>query len=158
MKKIIAKVLPSTLKKKLRQSNYYTHKTAIHLASTSKRIDICAAQFANIFHLSKHASIEGKTCLEIGSGWVLTHALVCYLLGAKKVIATDIAPFAQPDTLFFALKNTIASIPRDILSPFSNHADIRERFNKLLSISHFNFETLEELGIEYRSPVDFAVE
>jgi cyclopropane fatty-acyl-phospholipid synthase-like methyltransferase len=130
----------------------------MHLASSSKRIDICSAQFAHIFHLSKHPSIEGKTCLEIGAGWVLTHALVCYLLGAKKIIATDIVPYAFPDVIPLALKDSIASIPRDILAPFSDHSHIRERFNRLLSISKFSFDTLKEFGIEYQSPIDFSTE
>ena len=158
MQRLISKLLPSALKQKILQSNYYKYRTAIRLASSSKRIDICSAQFAHIFHLSKHPSIEGKTCLEIGAGWVLTHALVCYLLGAKRVIATDIVPCARPDTLSFALRDAIASIPRDILAPFSDHSRIRERFNRLLSISQFSFDTLRELGIEYQSPVDFAAE
>lgn len=158
MQRIISKLLPNTLKQKVRQSNYYTHRTAVRLASSSKRIDICTAQFAHIFHLSTLSSIEGKTCLEIGAGWVLSHALVCYLLGAKRVIATDIVPCAWPDTLSFALRNAIASIPRDILAPFSDHSRIRERFNRLLSISQFSFDTLKEFGIEYQSPVDFAAE
>lgn len=158
MQRLISKLLPNAMKQKIRQSNYYTHRTAIRLASSSKRIDICSTQFAHIFHLLKRPSIEGKICLEIGAGWVLTHALVCYLLGAKKVIATDIVLCARPDTISLALRHAIASIPRDILAPFSNHSRIRERFNRLLSISQFSFDTLKEFGIEYQSPVDFADE
>lgn len=74
------------------------------------------------------------------------------------VIATDIVPCARPDTISVALRDAIASIPRDILAPFSDHSRIRERFNRLLSISQFSFDTLRELGIEYQSPVDFATE
>ena len=158
MRSQIKKLLPDVLKQKIQQSNYVKRRSAIRLASSLKRIDICSAQFAHIFHLSKHSSLEGKTCLEVGAGWVLTHALVCYLLGARRVIATDIIPFARPDAIPFALKNAIASLTRDVLAPFSDHTRIRERFNKLLSISHFSFDTLKELGIEYHSPIDFATE
>jgi len=158
MERLISKLLPNALQQKMRQSNYYTHRTARSLASSSKRIDICSAQFAHIFHLSKHPSIEDKICLEIGAGWVLTHALVCYLLGAKRVIATDIVPCARPDTISLALRGAIPSIPRDILAPFSDHARIRERLDRLLSISQFTFDALKQLGIEYLSPVDFSVE
>ena len=112
MRQIITKLIPSAIKQKIKGSEYYTHritvKRAVDLASTSKRIDICSAQMAHIFHLSKLSSIEGKICLEIGSGWVLTHALVLYLLGAKKVIATDVVPIAQPQTLHLALRDAIA--------------------------------------------------
>lgn len=158
MQRLISKLLPNSLKARVRQSNCDAHSSAVRLASSSKRIDICSAQFAHIFHLAKHPSIEGKTCLEVGAGWVLTHALVCYLLGAKRVIATDITPCAQPEIISLALEGAIASIPRDILAPFSDHSRIRERLDKLLSISHFSFDTLRKLGIEYQSPIDFAVE
>lgn len=154
----IYKLLPNALKERVKQSDFFAHRKAIRLASSSKRIDICSAQFAHILHLSKHGPIEGKICLEIGSGWVLTHALVCYLLGAKRVIATDIVPCAWPDTILLALKKAIASIPRDILAPFSDYSLIRERFDRLLSISRFSFDALKELGIEYQSPVDFTIE
>jgi len=67
-------------------------------------------------------------------------------------------PCARPDTISLALRDAIAYMPRDILAPFSDHSRIRERFNRLLSISQFSFDTLKELGIEYQSPLDFATE
>jgi hypothetical protein len=76
----------------------------------------------------------------------------------KKVIATDVVPIAQPDTLLLTLRDAIASIPRDVLAPFADHARIRERYNNLLSYSEFSFDTLKELGIEYQSPVDLSTE
>jgi len=158
MEREIWRLLPNTLKQRIRQSDFYARRQAIRLASSSKRIDICSAQFAQIFHLSKHSSLEGKTCLEVGAGWVLTHALVCYLLGAKRVIATDILPCARPDAVSLAVRDAIAYIPRDVLAPFSDHSRIRERLDRLLSVSRFSFETLKEFGIEYRSPVDFAAQ
>ena len=84
IKRLALKILPDKLKEKIKQSNIFKRRTAIKLASSSKRIDICAAQFAHVLHLSKQSSLEGKICLEIGAGWVLSHALICYLLGAKK--------------------------------------------------------------------------
>lgn len=158
MQHLIFNLLPQALQKKIRESDYYIHRSAARLAATSKRIDICSAQFARIFHLSNHPPIEGKFCLEIGAGWVLTHALVCYLLGAERIIATDITPLARPDTISLALRDAIASVPRDVLAPFSDHARIRDRYHRLLSVSHFDFETLKEFGIEYRSPIDLAVD
>lgn len=158
MKNLISKILPRALKEKIKTLNCFKRWQAIQLASSSKRIDICAAQFAHALHLSKHTSLEGKVCLEVGAGWVLSHALVCYLLGAKKVIATDIVPLAQPEAMFFALKNAVMSVPRDILAPFSDHSRVRERLIRLSSIRDFSFEKLKEIGIEYRSPVDLAKE
>ncbi|MDB4812979.1 class I SAM-dependent methyltransferase [Akkermansiaceae bacterium] len=153
-----SKIVPNNVKQRIIQSNFFNNRKAARLASSSKRIDICATQFAHMFHLSNHAPIEGKVCLEIGAGWVLSHSLVCYLLGAKRIIATDIFPCARPDALSFALKDAIVSIPRDVLAPFSDHTSIRERYERLLSISHFSFQSLEELGIEYKSPIDLARE
>jgi hypothetical protein len=158
MRQLISRLLPIPLKNKILQSDCLINKDARRLAKSSKRLDLCAAQFANVLHLSEISSIEGKVCLEIGGGWVLTHAVVCYLLGAKKVIVTDVMPYARPETLSCAIKNSIDSIPRDMLAPFSGHSLIRERYNKLLSISVYNFDALSELGIEYRSPIDFAVD
>lgn len=158
MKNLISKILPHVLKEKIKMLGCLKRRQAIQLASSSRRIDICAAQFAHILHLSKHPSLEDKICLELGAGWVLSHALVCYLLGAKKVIATDIVPLARPEAMFFALKNAVMSIPRDILAPFSDHSRIRERLIRLYSIRDFSFEKLKEIGIYYQSPVDFATE
>lgn len=158
MKSLVSKLLSNKVKQRIRESTVWKQMKARRLASNAKRIDLCAAQFAHVLHLSKFESLEGKVCLEIGSGWVLTHALVCYLLGAKKVVATDIEPNARPDNLSIALRQSIDSIPRDFLSPFSNYPLVRERYNRLRSIKHFNFDILKSLGVEYLSPVDLAVE
>lgn len=158
MKLSVSRVIPHSIKQYIKQSNWYTHREVSQLAISSKRIDICAAQMAHVLHLSQHPSIEGKVCLELGSGWVLSHALVFYLLGAKKVISSDIVPVARPETLLLAVRQAIASIPRDILAPFSEHSRIRERYNRLLSISRFDFDALHELGIEYLSPIDLSKE
>ncbi len=155
MKRLIKLLIPKKLKDKIRSLQQYNKIIAYKLASTSKRLDICAAQFASNFHLSNHPSLSGKVCLEIGSGWVLSHAVVCYLLGAKQVIATDIFPNAYPQSLYRSIHESIHSIPRDILAPFEDHELLRKRFDDLLSIKHFNIEVLE-LGIEYIAPIDLA--
>lgn len=111
-----------------------------------------------MLHLAQHGPIEGKVCLELGAGWVLTHALVCHLLGARRVIACDIAPLARLEALIPAIEQAIPCIPRDTLAPFSSHARVRERFDRLRSIRRFTFPVLKDLGIEYRSPVDLARE
>lgn len=156
MKQVLRRIIPKTLKDKIRYSPQYGRFKAKKLASTSKRIDICSAQFAHGFHLSNHSSLSGKVCLEIGSGWVLSHAIVCHLLGAKKVIATDIFPHAHPQVLYEAIHESVISIIRDILSPFEEHPLIRSRLDNLLSIRRFDFNVLKGLGIEYIAPLDFA--
>ncbi len=156
MKQLIKKMVPEAAKNKIRQTRQYNKMIAKRLACTSKRIDICATQFAHYLHLSNHPPISNKICLEIGSGWVLSHAIICYLLGARKVFATDIHHCGHPEVLNKAIHESIAYIPRDILSPFAEHSLIRKRFDNLLSIDHFNFEVLRKLGIEYIAPIDFV--
>jgi hypothetical protein len=95
-------------------------------------------------------------CLELGSGWVLSHALVFYLLGAKRIVTTDVIPFAMPSVLRHAVTQAVASLPRDVLAPFADHSFIRDRMDNLLSINEFSFDALKRLGIEYVSPVDLA--
>ena len=158
MNRFIKDLFSPKLKAKVRQSRWYSMRVAIKLAKSSKRLDICSSQFAHCLHLAGLKSLEGKVCMEIGAGWVLTHSLVCYLLGAERVIATDITSFAKPEILPHAIQNSILSISRDVLAPFSTHSKVRERLQKLERIRSFNFSTLRELGIEYASPIDLAAE
>ncbi|RJP32325.1 MAG: hypothetical protein C4536_06430 [Actinobacteria bacterium] len=62
----IEKALPYSIKTAIGQMAWLDTPRARMLARTSKRIDICAAQFAHVLHLCDHPSLEGKTCLEIG--------------------------------------------------------------------------------------------
>jgi cyclopropane fatty-acyl-phospholipid synthase-like methyltransferase len=129
---------------------------AKHLATNNKRLDICAAQFAQLLHLAQTGGLEGKTCLEVGSGWVLSHALVCHLLGAERVIATDIYPMAHYARLYEAVHQSVSYFVRDILAPFSEHQQLRERLDRLLAIRHFSPAALNKLGIYYHAPFDFS--
>jgi len=100
--------------------------------------------------------VRDKVCLEIGSGWVLSHAVIFHLLGAKKVIATDILPLAQSQSLSDAIHKAVPSVVRDILSPFCEHSEIRARLANLLSIDRWTSDTLNRIGIEYIAPIDLA--
>jgi hypothetical protein len=153
-------ILPAGLKTRISRSRIYNLIEAKRLASTLKRLDLCSAQIAHIFHLSDLSGkmpLRDKTVLEIGSGWVLSHALAFYILGAKRVIATDILRLAYPSTLYQSLHCSEMSIIRDILAPFEEHSEIRARLNKLLTIKDFSFETLQGLGLEYIAPIDLAL-
>ncbi len=123
---------------------------------TAKRLDLCAAQFALVLHHLRTNPVRDRVCVEIGSGWVLSHAMICHLLGARKVYATDIRPMAYPAFLRQALHNAEQSIIRDVLAPYCPHTDIRRRLENLLSLREFSFESLKGLGIEYVSPLDLG--
>jgi hypothetical protein len=81
---------------------------------------------------------------------------VFHLLGAKSVIATDIAREAQPSAARTAVQCAVPSIVRDILSPFADHELLRERFDRLRSWPDFSFGGLEKLGVYYEAPLDLA--
>ncbi len=154
--KALAKRIPALLKRAVRSWTRSDKCQAQAWVTGSRRLDICAAQFAHVLSLAGRPSLEAKRCLELGAGWVLSAALVCHLLGARKVVATDIAPHAHPEALPYALKMAVPSIVRDLLSLFADNARVRQRYERLLPIQKFSFETLQELGIEYVSPFDFA--
>ena len=155
MKKYLLKVIPKSLITMIKSSGNYHKMEAKKLAQTSKRLDICAAQIAQLLHLSKYGSLSGKTCLEVGCGWTLSHSVVFHLLGAKKIIATDIFPHLFLKSLHYSIHSSVTSIVRDILSPFEEHHLIRKRLDNLLSISEFTVDELRNLGIEYIAPIDF---
>ncbi len=153
---MLKKIIPHSVKKSIQSTELYSRIDSMRLASTSKRLDVCAAQFAHLLHAIKSETLENKVCLEIGSGWVLSHALICYLLGAKKVIATDITPNAHPNNLRQAVNRAVASVVRDVLSPFASHENLRARLDYLRQVKNFDFDTLQSLGISYLAPIDLA--
>lgn len=149
-------MVPVSMKRLVVKSKIYNKLKAATLAKSSKRLDLCAAELARIFHLAGLPSVKSKVCLEVGSGWVLSHALVLHLLGASRVITSDIQPLAQVTSLSYAIRQAVPAIVRDILSPFGEHNEIRYRLNNLLSINKFSYDVLNGLGIEYIAPIDLA--
>ncbi len=150
----------NTIKNKLKHSafyrNYQTTKHANALSKSSKRLDCVAAQMTHLLSLSREVSLKDKVCLELGGGWVLSHAIVFFLLGAKKTIVTDIEAIAKPEFLSNSINNSSISLIRDILSPFEDHEVLRERLDTIRKIKRFNFNQLKDLGIEYRAPLDIV--
>ena len=154
-------LLPESLRAQVRQHpawrRYSSRREAVKLATSSKRLDLCAAQMAHLLHTSGVRGLRGRTCLELGSGQVIGYALICHLLGAERIMATDITPLAAPFALGYALHDSTAYIVRDVLSPFEDHHQIRHRLDRLLAITEWTFESLLEIGIEYRAPCDLAL-
>lgn len=152
----IKQFLPTGIQEQVRNSTWWTHYQARKLARGSRRLDLCASQFAQLLLFSQIPTLEGKVCLELGSGWVLSHALAMHLLGASKVIATDLAPIAQPRFLRDAVKAAIGSFVRDALTPFCPPGEVRRRWQRLQELQDWNLDSLGKLGIEYVAPFDFA--
>lgn len=156
----LKRLIPPAVRAKVRDNplwrRRYNRRHAVELATTSKRLDLCSSQIAHMFHLADHPSLEGKVCMEIGSGWILSHALVCHLLGASKVLCTDVEAIVRPSYIPIAVRSAVHYIVRDVLSPFAEHADIRARLQHLASLEHFDLQVLAGLGIEYVAPVDLA--
>lgn len=141
------------------KSRFYNRLLAENLASGSKRLDLCCAQIAEILYLSGLAGkspIRDKVCLELGSGWVLSHSCVLHLLGAKKIIATDVSRIAYPAVLHKSIHDSVDFIVQDVLASFEEHEAIRRRLDNLLKIKNFSFDTLEKLEITYFAPIDLA--
>jgi len=158
MRMFIAKLIPDSIKvifKLKLVSQLLNYSSARSLSSKSKRLDICAAQFAHFLHCSNY-DLKGKVCLEVGSGYVLSHAIICFILGAEKIILTDISFNAFPSFLKSSIHKSSISLIRDILSPFEEHHVIRERLNYLLNIKQFTFEELHKIGIVYVAPIDLS--
>jgi SAM-dependent methyltransferase len=127
-------------------------------AKTSKRLDLVAAQVADSFHLAgfngKHP-LHGKTVLEIGSGWVLSHSLIFWVLGAKKCVATDLNVLAKPKALSHSVNEASTSMVRDNLAPFEDHYILRERVNQLKNMD-YSWDSLKKIGIEYEAPINLT--
>ena len=94
-KAILAPPVSARLRDAVNENRWADARAAKRLARSNKRVDLRAAYIAQLLHLGAGYSVVGKTYLEIGSGWVLSHALVLHLLGAKRVIASDVRPLAQ---------------------------------------------------------------
>jgi hypothetical protein len=162
MKKLANSLLNERTKSIVRSSEIYQLLfNKIHsskLAVAGKKLDICANEIAiYLLQCGKGKYVlRDKICLEIGSGWLLTHSLVFYLLGAKKVYATDVYPLLQTENIFKAVCKSVHWSVLDSLSTFEDREIIRLRLNKLLSLKQLSVEALQDLGIEYIAPIDLS--
>jgi hypothetical protein len=135
-----------------------TRMVAKKYAKMDKRLDVCAAQVAFLLHETDKGLIKDKVCMEVGCGWLLTHSIIFYLLGAKKIISTDYTKLAEPEIILDAINNSYISSIRDILSPFEDHEILRERLEHIQSIKKWDHEILrKEFNIEYKAPIDLTI-
>ncbi|MBN3899050.1 MAG: hypothetical protein V7L14_27830 [Nostoc sp.] len=162
MKNIVKSLLDERTKSTIRSSELYqalyNRMHSSKLAVAGKRLDICANEIAiYLLQAGKEKYVlRDKICLEIGSGWLLTHSLVFYLLGAKKVYATDVYPLLQPENILKAVCKSVDWSILDSLSTFEDREIIHLRLKKLLSLRNLSVEVLRDLGIEYIAPIDLS--
>ena len=149
----------STTRHKIAKTRVYNRWLAGKLAVGNKRLDLCSADVAEVLHLSGLSGkfpIRDKICLEVGSGWVLSHSLVLHLLGAKRVISTDVERIAYPEVLHKSIHRSACYLINNVLAPFEEHHIIKARLGELLKIKTFTFDVLEKLNISYLAPINLA--
>lgn len=123
-------------------------------AKRSKTLDIAAASLSWLLTNSNtKISLKGKRCLEIGCGATISYSIVFWLLGAKKVLATDIERLADIKFVRNSLKQT--AIVGDVLWPHVDRESLMKRLNWLKN-TKISFPTFSSVGIDYRAPVDFS--
>ncbi|MGD1871906.1 MAG: hypothetical protein ACFB02_02525 [Mastigocoleus sp.] len=159
VEKFIRSWMPSKLQSSIRNNPIFRNYRAQYTATHKNRLDLCASEIANYLFLSRIPDkypIRGKVCLEIGTGWVMSHTLVFYLLGAKKIYATDVADLLSLSSIRYAIQSSIDYIINDGLAGFEDHSLVKERLERLYAIDKFSLKNLEELGIEYIAPIDLV--
>jgi hypothetical protein len=109
--------MPPTVRQKLRivlkgaaghRSSLFNTMIATRDARGKCRIDRCARAFCDYLTASGIDGVEGKRCLEIGTGYVGSSAVVMWLLGACAVTSVDLNRLLVSD----ALKESILPVEK----------------------------------------------
>ncbi len=158
IKNLLNEEIKSTIKSFKSYQNFHNKIHSNRLAATDKRLDICAAEMASYLLQAgqERYVLRDKVCLEIGSGWLLTHSLIFYLLGAKKIYAVDVYPLLQYANIPKAIGNSVKCSILDSLSMFEDREILNARCEKLLSFKRISPEVLQELNINYTAPIDLV--
>ena len=89
-------------------SSKFNNMIATRDANGKCRIDRCAQLFCDYLTASDIAGIEGRRCLEIGTGYVGSSPVVMWLLGPQAVTSIDLHRLLVSD----ALKKSIVSVEK----------------------------------------------
>lgn len=129
---------------------------ARQLAETTKRLDRWAPELAAMLRTAGVTSLRGASCLEFGSGHLLTEPLLHHLLGARRSLAVDYFPIIEEGLLSAVCDGVDEEALVSALAPFEAPEAVRERYRALLARQDWSLAGLAELGIAYRAPYDAA--
>jgi hypothetical protein len=121
-----------------------------------KRLDRVAQALTAVMAQAGVTSLRGRDCLEFGAGYVPTEALVFYLLGASRSVATDYNAIARMDHLVTAARAADRSRVLSLLSPFADGVDVEQRLEGLLQGDADSARRLVLENIIYSAPHDMS--
>jgi SAM-dependent methyltransferase len=109
---------------------------------------------------AQRLEIEGRTFLDIGTGWRPLLPVLLHLHGAERVVTIDVNPWLTPRSLHATLE-AIDSIVGRFAGDFGlSEAHCRETLRRLRELSAAHPEEVDPVlaaaGVEYHSPMDAA--
>ena len=129
---------------------------AIRLARSTKRLDRCLDYLRDVNETCTDFDLEGRVFLEVGAGYVLSHSLAAYVLGAVEVYCSDVSRLASIDAVRTSVMSSKGQVDWAGLECFGSVGRMKERYDRLLSLGEFSFRSLESLNIHYVAPIDLA--
>lgn len=138
------------------RSSIFNRMIAMRDAHGKCRIDNCARLFSDYLTASDINGLEGKRCLEIGTGYVGSSPVVMWLLGARAVTTVDMNRLWVPA----ALKTSILSVEKvelhDILRKYVQSEDsLRGRLDQIYAWAESRHVTLPA-DFSYLAPFDLV--
>ena len=140
------------------ESSKFNKMIATRDANGKCRIDRFAQLFSNYLTASNVAGMEGKCCLEIGTGYVGSSPIVMWLLGAQAITSIDLNRLLIPD----ALKVSILSVDRKELfcilrKHVTSEKTLSNRIDQIYAWADSEEEELPEY-FSYLAPFDILAD
>lgn len=127
---------------------------ARRLAETTKRLDRWAPETARLLRIGGIASLEGRDCLEFGSGHLLAEPLIYHLLGASRVVAVDHFAILEESIVGRVWDGIDEDALVAVLGSFEAPDAVRRRLLNLRALDRLRLRDLAPLGITYVAPFD----
>ena len=129
---------------------------ARQLAYTTKRLDKLAPALSVMLREAGVTRIAGLTCMEFGSGHLLSEPILYHIAGAQRSVALDYFPILQMGAVGLACHNVDPGVIVTSLQEFDCASSVRERLGAVISRTDWSLAALGSLGIEYIAPFDAA--